>query len=203
MTLSSFPTLIGKTWDIKKEPVWNTRKLVARNGLQYRAANWSYPLWQFDCAFSVLRTGAAYLEYQTMVGFINSLNGMYAPFLYDDPFDDTATAQALGVGNSSQVAFPLLRTLGGFTEPILYCSALNNVYLNGVLQSSSNYSLTQTGTYGPDTLTFNSAPTTGVAVTADFNFDFVCSLTEDETEMNNFMNGYWELKSIKFLSLKD
>lgn len=203
MSLQIFPTLIGKTWDIKKEPIWSTRKLTARSGLEYRAANWSYPRWQFEVSFSVLRTAAANLEYQTLVGFINSQNGMYAPFLYDDPFDDTAVAQPIGSGNSTQIAFPIVRTLGGFTEPVLYCDDLTNVYLDGVLQDPTDYSLTQSGMFGPDTITFNSAPSVGVQVSADFTFYFVCSFQEDDTEFNNFMNGLWEVKSLKFMSLKD
>ncbi len=207
MSLSLFPTLPGLSFPVSKTAVTSTRALEASSGVEYRAQNWSYPRWKFSLPIEFLRQYASYTEWATLVGFILSQAGMFGNFVYNDPNDNVATAQAVGVGDGATKTFPLVRTVGGYTEPILYCNALNNVYLNGVNQGSG-FSLTQSGSYGNDTITFVSAPGMGVAVTATFHFYFVCRFLADDPEMQNFMAGVtgtgtrWSVKKLDFYSVK-
>ena len=75
----------------------------------------------------VLRSAAAYLEYQTLQGFINSLYGGTGLFLFNDVNDNTATAQGFGQGGQGDgvtTTFQLVRTFGGFTERLSVPSRL-------------------------------------------------------------------------------
>ena len=71
-----------------------------------------------------------------------------------------------------------------------------NIYLNGVLQSPSAYTLTL-----PNQIVFGVAPASGVVVTADFEFYFVCRFTDDKAEFNHFADKLWELQKLDFRSV--
>ena len=202
MTLASFPVWPGIAWKILKTPVMSTRVLGAASGKEYRAQNWSYPRWKFSIPIGFMRQYSTYTEQQTLIGFILSAAGQFANWLYQDPFDNTATNQSVGTGNGTILAFPLVRTIGGFTEPILACTVLTAVYLNGVLQSGGSYSLIQTGSYYNDTINFSTPPGAGVLVTATFTFNFVCRFSADENEFQNDLLNIWSMKSIDFESVK-
>jgi uncharacterized protein (TIGR02217 family) len=208
MALSLFPTLPGLAYPVVKTPTTSTRALTGASGVEYRAQNWSYPRWKFSLPIEFLRQFASYTEWTTLVGFILSQAGMFGNFTYNDPTDNVSPAgQPVGAGTGAQTQFPLVRTIGGFTEPILYCNTLTSVYLNGSLQSTSTYSLVQTGSYGPDTIQFNTAPSAGVSVTATFYFYYVCRFLQDDPDFENFMAANsggqrWNIQKLDFFSVK-
>lgn len=205
MTLQILPALSGLTWDITKNPLWSTRRLEARSGLEYRAANWSFPRWKFTIAYSTLRTASDFTEYQQLVGFINSGFGQFSPFWYNDTSspDNSVTDQPIGSGNGTQTIFPLVRSLGGFAEPITYAPTISNVSINGVSQiMGTDWNPYQSGNYGNDSIQFTTAPASAAVITASFTYYFTCCFTQDETEFNNFINGRFEVKTLSFESLK-
>ena len=117
-------------------------------------------------------------------------------FLYTDPTDNTATAQAVATGDGTTSAFPFLRTFGGFTEPVGWVLSVQHIYLNGVDQLSG-WSLT-----APNILTFATAPGSTVIITADFTFAYQCRFLDDQNDFENFMTGLWQVQSLKFRSVK-
>jgi uncharacterized protein (TIGR02217 family) len=199
--MNLFPTLPGLSFPVTKVPTTSTRKLEAASGVDYGARNWSAPRWKFTLPIEVLRQYGSFTEWQTLVGFILGQAGMFAPFLFNDTTDNTVVGQQIGVGNGTQTAFPLVRAIAGYIEPIYYCNSLNNVYLSGALQPSG-FILTQSGYYGPDTVTFASPPANGVPVTADFNFYFVCRFLQDDPDIELFTGGRWSVKQLQMFSLK-
>jgi hypothetical protein len=70
------------------------------------------------------------------------------------------------------------------------------VYDNGTLLGPSAYSLTL-----PNQLVFPSAPAAGHAITADFDFWFVCRFTDDKVDVDKFMDRLWELEKLQFRSV--
>ncbi len=54
----------------------------------------------------------------------------------------------------------------------------------------------------PNTLTFSGTPATGVAITADFAYAFICRFLDDQEDFENFMSGLWKVDSLKFRSVK-
>src|SRR3984957_9762470 len=123
-----FPTLPGLGWSVSKAPRFATRIQRAVSGRELRVVDQPNPIWTWTLTYSMLRdahdtraasgSGVGYDELRTLVGFFLQQQGAFQPFLFDDPTDDTASAQALGTGDGSATVFRLLREMNGFVEPI-------------------------------------------------------------------------------------
>ena len=132
--------------------VFSTTVQEAISGKETRIYKQSYPRYKWELDVDVLRSSSAFssTEFQYLFGFINSRQGMFDTFLYQDPVDNSATGQNLGTGNSSTSAFALTRSFGGFVEPILAPNSVSAVYLSSVsipaagLSQPTNGALTQT-----------------------------------------------------------
>ncbi|HVA15463.1 MAG TPA: DUF2460 domain-containing protein [Stellaceae bacterium] len=206
MSNSVFPTLAGLGWSVTRREIWKTRSQEAISGKETRIADWSYPRHQWSLSFDFLRqgsfSGAAYAEFALLAGFFNLRQGAYDSFLYTDADDNMATAQALATGDGATTSFALLRSFGGFAEPILAPNVVSHVYLNGVVQSGGSYSVNAWGAASPGTLAFTTAPGAGVAIAADFSFYFPCRFAADQMDFEKFMAALYAAKKVAFISLK-
>ena len=198
MSNSVFPSLPGLTWDVKKRPQFRTIKQTTASGKEVRIALMSYPIWQFELSFELLRSAAAFAEMQTLAGFFNQMLGDYDTFLFNDPTDNSVTAQNFGTGDGTTTTFQLLRTMGGFIEPIQNVNGSPSIYENGTLKTvTTDYTIGSTGI-----VTFAVAPAAGVALTWTGNFYFRCRFDMDVMEFSNFMNQLWAAKKVAFVSVK-
>jgi hypothetical protein len=203
MTASpSFPVLPGLGWSVHKRPTFSTRVANHVSGREVRAALYAATLYEFELTFDGLDSNGVYVglsanSLQILMGFYLSVQGQFGTFLYADPSDDVVTGQLLGQGDGATTSFICLRTLGGFAEPVSWVSAVANVYLGGVAQASSTWSLS-----APNMLTFAQAPAAGVQISADFSYAFVCRFLDDTEDFEEFTSGLWQVKSLKFRSVK-
>jgi uncharacterized protein (TIGR02217 family) len=172
-----FPTLPGLAWSVTKTPIFQTRIQRAVSGRELRALDYPYPLWQFTVDFAVLRDapGSGYDELHSLLGFFLQCQGAYGGFLFQDPSDNQVSGQLLGSGNASTSAFQLVRTLGGFAEPILAPNQVTAIYLNGIVQNPAGYSVDPNS----GLVSFATPPANGLAITADFTFYFRCRFVDD------------------------
>lgn len=198
MTEPVFPALPGLGWSVKRAPVWKTRAQQAISGKETRLADWSYPVWQWVLTFDFLRADPVAAEFQSLAGFFNQCQGAFGTFLYADADDNAVTAQTIGTGDGATASFQLVRAFGGFIEPVLAPNVVSAVYLAGVAQSPSSYSV------DPSTglLTFTAAPASGAAVTADFTYYFRCRFAEDTLDFEKFMATLYRAQKLAFVSLK-
>ncbi len=196
MSSSVFPILPGMAWGVIKRPRFSTIVQKTASGREIRSALMSYPLWEFSLSFEVLRGSNGYTEMQTLAGFFNQLLGSYDTFLFNDPTDNSVTAQPFGTGDGLTTDFQLLRTMGGFIEPVQNVNGTPSIYVNGTLQTSG-YTVGSTGI-----VTFTTAPASGVALTWTGNFYFRCRFTQDIAEFDQFMQAMWSLKKLAFTSVK-
>lgn len=199
-TPPSLPTISGLGWSVHKNPRFNTVVSKHPSGADVRTALWINPAYEFEVTYDALASNASFPglgtnSWQTLIGFFLSLGGMWGQFLYTDPTDNSVTGQAIGTGDGATTVFPLVRTLGGFTEPVGWVTSAA-IYLNAALQSSG-YTLTT-----PNTLTFTSAPGSGVLVTADITYSFLCRMDDDGVEFEEFMSNLHSVKSFKFRTLR-
>lgn len=202
-TPPSLPILPGLTWSRHKRPGFATRVAPHVSGREVRVALMSYPIYEFEANYSGLTSsqtqyaglGAASL--QSLMGFFLQLQGQFGTFLYVDPDDSTVVGQALATGDGSTASFTMMRSLGGFLEPVGWVTNIANVYLNGTAQSGSSYSLVT-----PSTLTFTTTPSSGTVISADFSYAFNCRFTDDRMDFEEFMSNLWKLESLKFRSVK-
>jgi uncharacterized protein (TIGR02217 family) len=193
MSNAVFPVLIGASYPAVRTPVFATRIHGGVGGREVRIADYPYPRWKFSLPYNYLPLA----DWQTLLGFFLQRQGAWDTFLFDDTSDDSVTGQAIGTGNASQTAFQLLRTLGGFSEAVLAPNTVSNVYLNGVAQSPSSYSVNA----ATGVVTFTTAPGSGVAVTADFSFYFRCRFAQDSADFEQFVHRIWRQRAIKFVSV--
>jgi uncharacterized protein (TIGR02217 family) len=206
MSVAVFPSLAGLGWSVARTEMWKTRTQEAISGKETRIADWSFPRHQWTLTFDFLRqgnlSGTLYAEFAALAGFFNLRQGSFDTFLYADPDDSAAAGQGIGTGDGATVSFQLVRSFGGFVEPILAPNVVSRVALNGVTQSAGSYTVNGWGTASPGTLVFNTAPGAGVAIAADFSFYFPCRFTVDQLNFEKFMATLYQLKKVEFISLK-
>jgi hypothetical protein len=203
-TPPSLPSLAGLSWSRHKKPGFSTRVASHVSGREVRVALMSYPLYEFEAVYSGLASsstaafaGLGSSSLQSLMGFFLQLQGQFGTFLYTDPDDNTVTGQAFATGDGSTTSFTMMRSLGGFLEPVGWVTSISNVYLNGTAESGSSCSLAT-----PNTLTFTPAPGSGVTVSADFSYAFNCRFLDDQMDFEEFMSNLWKLDSMKFRSVK-
>jgi hypothetical protein len=199
MALPVFPSLPGLTFPVKRSANWSTVKQDALSGKRTRYPLWTYPTYTWEVSFDVLRTTAAFLEWQTLEGFIKSVQGPAQLFAYLDANDSVATAQSFGVGDGTTTTFQLVRSLGGFAEPV-FLPVLSAGLVTQVTVAGTPTTAYTVSTYGA--IVFSSAPTLGAALAWTGTFRFGCRFDDDATGFSNFMSGLFELKSLKFSSEK-
>lgn len=125
-------TLPGRAWPRKRAPVWKTTIKATPSGREWRSASMLTPRYRYTLQYNFLRSNAA-LQYQTLFAFFNARSGSFDSFLFRDPDDNTVTAQPFGVGDGAAVAFTLLRSLGGYSEPVGAVAAPITVQMTGGL----------------------------------------------------------------------
>jgi uncharacterized protein (TIGR02217 family) len=201
-TPPTFPSLIGQGWSVHKRPVFSTRVASHVSGREVRDALYAHTLYEYELVFNALSSSSTQFatlgasSLQELMGFFLTMQGQFGTFLYNDPSDGAVSAQALGTGDGATNSFTFQRSLGGFTEPVGWVNGTPVIYLNGVAQSSG-FTITP-----PNTLTFASAPSSGVAISADFTYAFQCRFLDDALDFENFMQNLWAVKSVKFRSVK-
>ena len=120
-----FPTLAGQGWSVHKKPTFSSIVAPHVSGREVRAALYANPVWNFELTFDGLdgTTSGQYgglgsQSLQSLMGLFLQTQGQYGAFLYYDPTDYAVSAQGFGVGDGATTTFQLVRTLGGFVEPV-------------------------------------------------------------------------------------
>jgi hypothetical protein len=195
MTLQVFPSLLGLGFPVRRSTTWRTIKQDALSGKRARFALWTYPLYAYELPFEFLRSDSVNLEWQTLMGFIDSVNGAAQLWAYSDPDDNAVTAQGFGTGDGHTSSFQLVRALGGFTVPVFLVNGTPQIFVGGVLTAPASISA-----YG--VVNFTTPPANGALLTWTGSFFWPCRFDDDVADFSKFMNQFWELKSLKFSTEK-
>ena len=159
MSNAIYPTLPGLTFGTTRTPIWSTTTKVATSLRDYQSANASYPLYRYKLSYEVLRQTPGYAEMATLVGFFNARQGGFDSFLFLDLDDSSVIGQTFGAGNGSTVQFQLVRTFGGYVEPVFDVNGPIQIYVAGSLKTAgTDYLVGITGV-----VTFTAAPAAGAA----------------------------------------
>src|ERR1043166_2803459 len=200
-----FPStsLPGLGLPVIRTPIWATLTQLSLAGVDVPHQPWTSPRYRWSVHFEFLRQGAAFQELQNLMGFYNRMAGRYGVFQYDDPQDDSVTDQAFGTGDSTTVAFQLVRTRGSFTEPVFAISTVINVKVAGVIQGSSTYSVSNKGL-----VTFTSPPANPSSLTWTGTYFWFCRFDKDEVDHEQFTvktsagGPIWSVSSLRWTSIK-
>jgi uncharacterized protein (TIGR02217 family) len=198
MSNAIFPSLAGLEYPVTRTPVaGKTLIQTSVSGLENRVALWSAPRWRWTLSFNFLRDDSND-EFRTLLAFFLARQGSYDSFLFDDPDDNAVAGQPLGVGDGVTTAFQLVRSLGGYAEPVLAPHALTAVSVGGASIGSA-FAVDPNG----GVLTLAAAPAAGATVAADFTYYWPVRFMTDEVDFAKFMNRLWEQKKLDFISLKN
>jgi uncharacterized protein (TIGR02217 family) len=163
-------------------------------------------MWEWDLTWEVLLDSDTPSDLQTMIGAFIQQVGPVSGFSFLDQDENTAVGQLLGTGDGATVTFQLTKTYGagGFTgtEPIGVLGTVTGFYLNGAIQTPTiNYSTG--GVPGAQTITFITAPASGVAITGSYQFYYYAGFKDISIELEKFMNQLWLLNKLTIQSLRD
>ena len=193
-----FPTFPGLKWGRKKTAVWSTGTQKSASGREFRTAYYTYPQWRFSLSFEVLRTKASVNELEQLAGFFNARKGSFESFLYEDSTDNAVTDQAIGNTVQGVTRYQLVRSMGGFIEPVLAVKERPAVKVGGVaLTYGRDYTVTDKGV-----LVFNTPQTPGRPITWTGGFYFRVRFTSDTVDFENVLGSLWAAKKIEFTSVK-
>ena len=183
--------------------MWSTNIQTSVSGKETGVGTQSYPRWQWSLTYNFLRSDST-AEFQTLVAFFNSQQGMLSSFLYQDADDNTVTGQLIGTGDGATTTFQLARRFGsttiGFIEPMFAPNLVSHVYVNGA--AASGWTVSLYGSATPGVITFTTPPAAGSAITVDFSFYFPCRFLSDSQDFSLFLNRVYKTDSLKFVSLK-
>jgi uncharacterized protein (TIGR02217 family) len=203
MALVTFPTLAGVAFPVIKTPTWDTDVQLAISGKRTTLGRYIYPLYNWTLNYDsaqggFLRSSIAHADYQSLWAFFNSVGARRDMWLFNDPYDNTATAQQFGVGDGVTVAFQLTRTITGgsfsWADPIFF-PTIANIFDNGGAPGA--YSVSNTGL-----VTFTSAPTAAHILTWTGTYKWPCFFEQDTAIFEQFMFNLFEIKKISFVSAK-
>jgi len=202
MSNEVFPSLAGKKWDCKRIPLFKTRVQRVVSGAEVRTGKRVYPLWQWKFAYDFLRMDFTTDELESLLGFYLQHRGAEGSFLFEDVNDNAISSQAIDTGDGSETEFQLIRTYGSFSEPVteIMTSPAPKIYLTGVEQTSGYSIGTHTGL-----LTFTTAPTSGVAITADFSYYWRTRFEEygdGDDGFNEFAYHLFDLGEVTLLQVR-
>lgn len=204
----SFPTLPGQGWSVHKRPTFSTRVASHISGREARTPYYSAPLYEFELTFEGLNSlgnfpGFGVNSLQALVGLYLQCQGQFGTFLYTDLSDAAVTGQAIGTGDGATTTYSMVRSIGGFTEPVgwVLTDPAPIIYDDGLAVSTTSYVIT--APFGANNvLTFLTPPTSGHAITATFSFAYQCRFLDDQCDFEELAQGLWQVQSLKFRSVK-
>jgi len=179
-------------------PEYSTDIVITQSGYEQRNANWA----QARAKYNVVHGVKTQAQLDTLIAFFRARKGRADGFRFKDWNDYQATGQAIGTGNATTTVFQLVKLYSSGTtsetriisKPV---SGTINVYLNSVLQTSGYSVDTTTGL-----VTFTSAPGSGVAITADFQFDVPVRFDTDRLSASIDTYGSHSWKNIPLIEIR-
>ena len=185
--MNVYPTVTGYVWAAALAPVWNSQVQKTQTGRLVTATYQQYPLYKITVQYNVL----AQSDYQTLLAFFNQQQGNVVPFWFDaGPGQDTVSDQGIGTGDGTTTQFQLLRSYGGFSEPVAASSGSPTAYANGTAVAATFNSPT------PGYVTFTTPPAAGAALTWSGGYYFQCRFAKGTAEFEQFMSQLYKTKSI-------
>lgn len=212
-----FPKIRGLAWSIVKTPTFSTEIQESLAGREVRLQNFQNPIWEFTLTYEYLlndpksRDENEQTPLEALVGFFLARGGRFDDFLLNESdltgrFEDSVySGQPIGTGDGSTKSFQIVRNIGGFLEAVQNpMNQTATVYLNGVSKvQGTDYSIAN------GVVTFISAPSAGVSITADFimvhrvRFHSGSSLSGKEgIELSNFYFNLYECKEVQLVSVR-
>jgi uncharacterized protein (TIGR02217 family) len=191
------PTNVEK--GVRGGPQFNTTVVRTDGGLTSTNQNWAYPLYRGQVAYAIQTRE----DLEEVIEFFWARRGRMYGFLFKDWSDYTFTTETLGTGDGVEDQFQVIRTYSDtvrpFSRPLFHpIEDTMTVYLNGVAQAGSAWSLLSGGI-----VDFSTPPGAGVVVTASGEFNIGVQFDTDvlETEMTLYNVG--SIPSLPIMEIRE
>ena len=205
MSDSVFPILRGLTYPIYKSPNWKTLTNRSLTGQPRFLQLYTYPYYTFKLSFSYLEDdGMETDDIQTLLGFYNTVGGAGQDFLFADPLFEVnyATSVDFGQGDGSSTSFRLMRTYGGFLEPVYGITSAPTI-VSTVSGTATTLTAGTDFTWNTQGLiTFTTAPVSGAVLTWSGYWYYRCHFANDSIELQQIFYQGWGLDSLTLESIK-
>lgn len=131
--------LPGLTIEVSKTPLFKTKISESVSGREIRNAMADQPRWEIKLSYEFLedRSGAE-SSLKTIVGFFLAMRGSFDSFRFKDPDDYLVQNVHIGTGDGGTTEFPLVRSMGGFSEIIGQVDDANTVVISRDITETSN-----------------------------------------------------------------
>ena len=171
-------------------PEYFTDIVVTHGGYEQRNVNWSQARARYNVAHGV-KTQA---QLDTLIAFFRARKGRADGFRFKDWTDYQASNEQIGVGDGMATTFQLKKTYssGSVTETRTITKPVANtvsIKFDGFVQNPSNYTVnTLSGE-----ITFVSAPSSSVVITASYEFDVPVRFDTDRlsASLDNYGSYSW------------
>lgn len=188
-----FPAFIGLAWPISRTPTWDTLVQRAYSGKKTTIPRRADCIYEYTIDLNVLQI-ASPADYQQCFGFVNSLQGQFASFYWDDLNDDTATNEVFAAGDGVTTQFQLSRMNGFASDRIqMLRGAAPSIMINGVVQTPGSYTLDNYGV-----LTFGVAPAANTSISWSGGYYWLCTFTMDKFPFSEMWTQFFEIKKLQF-----
>jgi hypothetical protein len=124
MSNTVYPDFPGVTWPVVKRPMHKTGIKETPSGREFRTRYMTYPRYSIRLSYEWLTE----TEMKQLVGLFNTHGGAFESFLFDDRDDRAVSNQVFAVGDGVTTSAQLVRTLGGFVEPVYDFNGTPQVY---------------------------------------------------------------------------
>jgi uncharacterized protein (TIGR02217 family) len=185
-----------RNWDERHAETATTLHESA-TGREFAFSNWSVPRRHFVINVAFLRS-LSQQNQQELEGFFLRHYGRAETFLFDSngsgvsgDADNTVTDQVFGIPDGVTKRFQLLRTRGGFAEPINVVNGVPVIKRGAVVQSG----------YTIDTLAgvvFAVAPPAGLPLSWSGNYYWRVRFAEDVMPFRRIAKGLWASDPLRF-----
>lgn len=148
-------------------------------GFEQRNISWSQIKGKWTISYNTRNKS----DLSILNAFFIARRGKAYGFRFKDWSDYQATNQSIGVGNGTITTFQLIKIYSDAASSYVRTikkpvSGTVKIYFNGTLQSSGYTVNNTTGI-----ITFTTAPTSGVVITADFEFDVPVRFDTDDANI--------------------
>lgn len=198
MSNEIYPQLPGLAYGVKRRPMWRTDVRTTPSQREYRSSDQTLPRRRISLVYEYLQQGLGAAEQETLEGFFNRHHGELDSFLLNDPDDNACTNQLFGVGNGVTTQFQLVRTRGGFVEPIPHVNNVASISRAGVvLTPGSGYTVSATGL-----VTLATAPTAGQQLTWTGSYYWRARFDGQDLDFEKFLDTLWKLGKVDLLTTR-
>lgn len=186
-----FPTLSGLRFPIGRSAVWEGERFDAPAGRVFTCSQSSSPRYLYRLGFEVLLNDATQRDADALVGFFNRVRGDAKNWVFDDPTDNTVVDEQFAITDGVTKDFQLVRTRGGFSDPIYELNGAPAIKLNGS-------AVTPSVAAGTGLVSFATAPAAGGVLRWSGQYYWLCRFTKRQLDAEEFLRGFWQAGQVEF-----